>query len=129
MNLNQRYMNYKREVKTTMKCKNCGAEMPDINNFCTKCSSKLKDECNCWVLGVPYNCGERKCPGFGLRALLMQKTEKRWQTLENKVADLERRIQDQPKEIEAEISQKLYEQMGKSIRPHDPFGIRSGGQA
>lgn len=49
-----------------MKCKNCGAECLDNTNFCTKCGSKLKPICNCWIKKEPYNCGIDTCPGYKL---------------------------------------------------------------
>lgn len=49
-----------------MKCKHCGAEIPDSVNFCPYCSKKVKEVCNCWIKKEPYNCGFDKCPGYRL---------------------------------------------------------------
>lgn len=47
-------------------CKICGHENKDDFNFCIKCGNKLKTVCNCWIKKEPYNCGHKKCPGYGL---------------------------------------------------------------
>ena len=60
-----------------MKCKNCGREIPDNSNFCCYCSSKVAETCNCWVKKEPYNCGQKKCPGYGLYKILSQSKEVR----------------------------------------------------
>lgn len=54
-------------------CKNCGSEFNEDANFCAKCSSKLGEECNCWVLKGAYSCGFDRCPGLRLMTLLKPK--------------------------------------------------------
>lgn len=49
-----------------MKCPNCGVEVKENGNFCPHCGTKLRNECECWIKGGKYNCGESKCPGYGL---------------------------------------------------------------
>ena len=39
-------------------------------NFCPHCGKKINPVCNCWVKKEPFNCGQEKCPGYGLYALL-----------------------------------------------------------
>lgn len=51
-----------------MICPNCGnTEIAEENNFCIICGAKLRDACKCWVKKKDnYNCGESRCPGYGL---------------------------------------------------------------
>lgn len=50
-----------------MKCRICGHETKETDNFCIICGTKLKDECRCWLKkGDSYDCGESNCPGYGL---------------------------------------------------------------
>ena len=51
-----------------MKCKSCGWETDEGDNFCSQCGTKLKEICTyCWVKKKDnYSCGERSCPGHGL---------------------------------------------------------------
>lgn len=53
-----------------MKCPSCGWEHSEDTNFCTNCSVKLKEVCDCWVKKEPYNCGLEHCPGYRLFELL-----------------------------------------------------------
>lgn len=49
-----------------MKCKKCGREITETDNFCACCGTKLKEVCECWVKKGNYTCGESNCPGYGL---------------------------------------------------------------
>lgn len=49
-----------------MNCKKCGTENLAEANFCRKCGAKLREVCDCWIKKEPYNCGQGKCPGYGL---------------------------------------------------------------
>ena len=51
-----------------MKCPVCGAKEQN-GNFCSECSTKLKEVCDCWVKKEPYNCEQEKCPGYRLYVL------------------------------------------------------------
>lgn len=53
-----------------MECKYCNKEIPSTSNFCCYCSKKVVDVCNCWIKKEPYDCGQDKCPGYGLYKLL-----------------------------------------------------------
>lgn len=52
-------------------------------------------------------------------------SRKRLNLLEKRVADLEEKVQSQPKEIITMISRHQKEQMTKSYRPRDPWGRKS----
>ena len=52
-----------------MVCKNCGTVVTEDMNFCTTCSAKQKEVCDCWIKKQPYNCGQDKCPGYRLFAM------------------------------------------------------------
>ena len=45
-------------------CPHCGQENPEFANFCRRCGVKLKDVCDCWIKKRPYNCVQRRCPGY-----------------------------------------------------------------
>ena len=47
-------------------CPHCGA-MVRRGNFCSRCSGKLVEVCDCWVKKKVYNCGRDECPGVHLR--------------------------------------------------------------
>lgn len=42
-------------------------------NFDQATGRKIREVCDCWVLGKPFNCGYDECPGYKLRAILMKK--------------------------------------------------------
>lgn len=46
------------------KCPDCGREYLS-GNFCTGCSKKMVQECDCWKLGRKFNCGFNECPTMG----------------------------------------------------------------
>ena len=47
---------------------------------------------------------------------------KKWNGMEKRIADLEKRVQAQPKEIIEEFSKQLNSQMSKhSVRPQNPW--------
>lgn len=48
-------------------------------------------------------------------------SKKKWKQLEKRIADLEKKIQDQPKEIISIISQQQERQMAKSIHPRQKW--------
>ncbi len=50
-----------------------GAEKLSTENFDPTTGRKLREVCDCWVLGKPFNCGYDECPGYKLRAILMKK--------------------------------------------------------
>lgn len=53
--------------KEQIKCSVCGNTESGDSNFCTKCGSKLKENCKCWLKkGDIYNCEKSKCPGYAL---------------------------------------------------------------
>lgn len=51
--------------KNKLVCPNCGHTINDAN-FCSYCSRKIVNICDCWVLKRPFNCGMERCPGFKL---------------------------------------------------------------
>lgn len=54
-----------------MHCKECGNEVYTIDNFCSDCGAKLKENCSyCWVKQrFNYSCGEPHYPGYDLFVL------------------------------------------------------------
>ena len=42
-------------------CPHCGAVVRR-GNFCSRCSGKLVEVCDCWVKKKAYNCGRDECP-------------------------------------------------------------------
>ncbi len=49
-------------------------------------------------------------------------SKKKWNGMEKRIADLEKRVQAQPKEIIEEFSKQLNSQMSKhSVRPQNPW--------
>lgn len=49
-------------------CPHCGAVVRR-GNFCSRCSGKLVEVCDCWVKKKAYNCGRDECPGIRLNLL------------------------------------------------------------
>lgn len=49
-------------------CPHCGAVVRR-GNFCSRCSGKLVEVCDCWVKKKTYNCGRDECPGIRLHLL------------------------------------------------------------
>ena len=49
-------------------CPHCGAVVRR-GNFCSRCSGKLVEVCDCWVKKKAYNCGRDECPGIRLHRL------------------------------------------------------------
>lgn len=56
-----------RGAEETLICEICGTGNGETANFCKICGTKLKDICTCPFLKKTYNCGEQKCPGYGVR--------------------------------------------------------------
>ena len=51
--------------KQKIVCPVCGHTVND-DNFCSRCATKLRVVCNCWVMNKAYDCGYEKCPGARL---------------------------------------------------------------
>lgn len=59
-------------MEEKIKCPACNAEVSD-GNFCNLCGAKIKEICDCWVLGKPYNCRSKICPGVRLHLLIKKR--------------------------------------------------------
>ena len=59
------------EGMESVTCPHCGAVVRR-GNFCSRCSGKLVEVCDCWVKKKAYNCGRDECPGVRLHRLELE---------------------------------------------------------